>query len=218
MVAKWILVLGLSFTCIDALSQLTKETQSHVHWRLFPFVKGTNNPGILRPHTCGVYNTADDREAGSLTLEIDCKSEAHKFKSGFIEDKSAIKIVRNDDTYSYLTRDLYGYRDCDGNEYHFFGGKAYELLNPGEAISIYRIFQWKGKQRIAKFFFRKELSVKIKPLTLQNLKSAFSDEPVFLENLHFLAPNDFHLIKHQYAINRLRMNALDRRHGSSPEL
>ena len=206
MAVKWILLLIFATTLTHAQLQLKGEATSPAHWKGFPFIKDTNNLNLLATNTCGVYSSADDRQSGTLTFAIDCKSEEHKIKSGFVRDKSAIKIVRPKQTRSYLKKDLYGYRDCAGNEYHFYEGKSFQLISPGEAIAIYRIFDWRGKQRVAKHFFRKGSTGTLEPLTLRNLREEFAGEPLFLEKLSILAGNDFELIRYLYAINRVRMN------------
>lgn len=203
MVSKWILFFVLAFACTHAQSQISRETHSRAHWDGFGVLQRSGNFHGMT-HTCGVYSTAHDRQAGTLSLAIDCKSERHKIKSGFIGDKSAIKVVRDDKTHKFLRRDIYGYRDCEGNEYHFHDGKSYQLLNPGESIAIYRVFEWKGKQQVTKHFFRSESMATIKPLTLRNLNNEFSAEPLFLKKLHILAKNDFLLVKYLYAVNRVR--------------
>ncbi|MEX2231581.1 MAG: hypothetical protein WD824_05440 [Cyclobacteriaceae bacterium] len=205
MISKRVFLFLLVFTCTRAQSQ--QDTHSRVNWKGFGFITGTNHIHHSNTKTCGVYSTPDDLESGTLSLAIDCWSEAHKIKTGFIQDQSIIKIVRDEKTYRYLKRNLYGYRDCNGNEYHFFEGKSYQLLNPGQSIGIYRIFEWKGKQRVANLFFTKDPLV-IEPLTLENLRGAFADEPLFLQKLQLLAANNFQLIKNMYAINQARMNAL----------
>jgi hypothetical protein len=203
MVSQWSLLFVLAFAYTGAQSQISRETHSRTHWDGFGVIqRGRNLPGMK--NSCGIYSTSQDRQSGKLSLAIACKSETHKIKSGFIGDKSAIKIVRDDETHQFLKSDIYGYRDCHGNEYHFYDGKSYELLNPGESIAMYRIFEWKGKQQVAKHFFRSESMDAIKPLTLRNLSNEFSEEPLFLEKLHLLAKNDFQLVRYLYAVNRVR--------------
>ena len=214
MAVRWILIFAFATTLTQAQIQLKGDAQSSVNLKGIPFVNSTNNLHLLATNTCGVYSNADDRRSGTLTFAIDCKLEEHKIKPGFVRDKSAIKIVRRKQIHSYLKSDLYGYRDCTGNEYHFFDGRSYQLINPGESIAIYRTFQWKGKQRVAKHFFEKKTTGTIEPLTLRNLREEFSGEPLFLERLAILAENDFQLVRYLYAINRLRMNSGDVESGS----
>lgn len=208
MIAKWILLFVFASTFAHAQVQVRGEAHPRTPWKGFPFVKSVNNLDLLTTSTCGVYSNPDDRQSGTLTLAIDCKSEEHRIKSGFVRDKSAIKVIREEETLSFLKRDIYGYRDCTGKEYHFFEGKSYELVNPGESIAIYRIYEWRGKQRVAKHFFRKESTGTVESLSLKNLEEEFSGEPLFLEKLSILAENDFQLIRYLYAIDRVRINSL----------
>jgi len=204
MTAKHIFILVLMGAASDVFSQLQERMNAHVQWNGLGFIKGTD---YLRgvSSSCGVYNNERDRQEGKLSVAIDCNTEDHKIKPGFVRDKWAIKIIRKEETHNFLRQDIYGYRDCHGKEYHFFEGKRYELVTPGESIAIYRDYQQVGKRRVAKFFFRSDAG-DLKPLTLENFAVEFSDEPLFLEKLHILARNNFELVKYLYVINRIRTN------------
>ena len=204
MCTRWILVFSLAFSTVG-FCQLNDRTNSVVRWNGLGFIKGTQ---YLRAadDRCGIYSTADDRAAGKLSLAINCGVEDHKMKIGFVRENRAIKIERANESHRFLRRDIYGYRDCRGNEYHFYDGRSYELTNPGEPVAIYRVFERQGKRQVARFLFSYESS-ELKPLTLENLHDAFSDEPMFLEKLDRLAENNFQLIKCRSLINRVRQNA-----------
>lgn len=182
------------------ICQSGRENSGNVPWRPFALY---NAEGRIRPLTsdCGIYSTSEDRKIGKLSLAIDCSKESHRLKTGFVRDRSAIRIVRDDKTYDYLKSQLYGYRDCSGSEYHFYDGISYELVNPGEPISIYRTYVWVGKQRLTKYFYADQTSGNIRPLTLRNLETDFKDNDLFLEKLGQLAKNDFELIRFRHAIN-----------------
>lgn len=207
MAARWILLFLLSLTATHVFSQFNRESRSNVSLKGIGFIEGPNN-FMRAAKDCGIYSTERDLQSGVLSLSIDCKAEDHRIKAGFIRDKSAIKIVRYGETSRYLKQDIHGYRDCRGNEYHFFEGKSYQLVNPGESIRIYVVYQPKGKQRVAKYFFSSVSSTMPKALTLENLRVEFSGEHLFLEKLRLVARNDFELVKHRYIINRVRQNTL----------
>jgi hypothetical protein len=206
MKAKWILLGLLAITVTCAKAQINQESNAGVQLKGLGFFTGTRT-AMPSNRSCGIYETPDDRRAGTLSLAIACKSETHKIKPGFVKEKSAIKIIRNEETRSFLKKDISGYRDCKGNEYHFFEGTSYELLNPGESIPIYRVFEWRGKQRIAQHFFSTKESHMVRRLTIENIRDDFSDEPRFLKKLQVLAKNDFQLVKYRHAIHRIRMSA-----------
>ena len=205
--SQWILIFVLSLAVSRAFPQSTGQARPHAYWNGFGVYEGLK-PFSPLGKNCGIYDTHHDRRAGTLSLSIDCRAEEHTIRPAFVQDKSAIKVVRAGETRKYLKQDIYGYRDCKGGEYHFFDGKAYELVNPGESIAIYRLYEWRGKQRIARHFFQGDSHGTIRKLTLENLSDEFADEPVFLEKLSLLARNDFQLIRYMHAINRIRMDAL----------
>ena len=182
------------------ICQSGRENSGNVPWSPLALY---NAEGKIRPLNsgCGIYSTSEDRKIGQLSFSIDCSNESHRLKKGFVGDRSAIRIVRQDKTYDYLKSQLYGYRDCSGSEYHFYDGKSYELVNPGEPIAIYRTYAWAGKQRLTKYFYAHQRSGPIKSLTLRNLESDFKGDALFLEKLGQLAKNDFELIRFRHAIN-----------------
>lgn len=206
MCARWILLFSLAFAVTDGVSQISDRTNAHARWNGLGLFKGTHYISGAGA-SCGIYNTADDRAAGKLSVAINCRAENHKMKFGFLREEPAIRIERENRSHSFLRSDIYGYRDCRGNEYHFFDGRSYELTNPGEPVAIYRVFEQKGKWRIARFLFALE-SGGLRPLTLENFSEEFSDEPLFLEKLHTLAENNFQLVKYRSLINRLRANVV----------
>ena len=204
MKVQWISVLVSALGGFYAEAQPVEPSKTNVLWNSVTAYQGTRyfDPS----NNCGIYRTPGDRQARTLSLAIQCSKEPHKLKPGFIQDRSAIKIEHEGETRRYLRRDLYGYRDCNGVEYHFFEGKPYELVNPGEPVPIYRMYEWVGKQRMTLYFFSGEDVEAIQPLTLDHLRREFSDEALFLERLYLLAENDFQLIRYRHAINRLRMS------------
>jgi hypothetical protein len=201
---KWILLSVMAFSFANALSQ---DAHSRIHWKGLAFLGGAGEFKHSGNY-CGIYRTASDLEAGTLSLAIDCKTEDHRLKPGFVRDQSAIKVVRDGESQNYLKREIHGYRDCRGNEFHFFDGKTYQLINPGETIRLYVVYKPNGKQRVAKYYFSTQSSESPIPLSLQNLRMAFSDEPAFLEKLDLLAKNNTQLIRHRSLINHARSHAL----------
>ncbi len=204
MKARRISVLVLAVCGFCAFAQPVEPSKTSAIWNSITAYQGTRyfDPA----YNCGIYKTPDDRQARTLSLAIQCGKEPHQLKQDFIQDLSAIKIVREGETRRYLKREIYGYRDCSGLEFHVFEGKPYELVNPGEYIPIYRSYEQIGRHRITKYFFSCEKVEAIQPLTLENLTLEFSEERQFLEKLYLLAENDFQLIKYRRAINRLRLN------------
>jgi hypothetical protein len=196
----------LMFSFAVGFSQPAREANAHFNLKGLGFFGGAKEFKHAAGE-CGIFGTWQDRQRGTLTMAIDCQTEDHRIKPGFIRDKASIRVVRRDSTYQYLRADIYGYRDCSGNEYHFFQGQSYQLVNPGQEIPIYRKYEWAAKQRKAKYFFRRDFSAPLAPLTLDNLAAEFSDEPVFLERLRLLADSDHELIKYLQLINQVRMSS-----------
>ncbi len=200
MFLKSFLFLLLMVPAGAGFGQSGQESGGKVSWKPFTLYNGE---GKIRPlqRDCGIYRTSEDRQARTLSVMIDCQNESHSLKTGFIRDQSAIRVVRDTKIFRYLKDDLYGYRDCSGNEYHFFNGKSYELVNPGKAIAIYRTYVWVGKRRLTKYFYTSANTGIVKPLSLSNLEADFKEDTNFLTKLRQLAKNDLELIRFRHAIH-----------------
>src|SRR5690606_37851858 len=77
---------------------------------------------------------------------------------------------------------VYAVRYCSGAVERIFQGKVYPMVNPGEAILIYKItIPAIGKTQPAqtKWYFSKDAAWPIQPLTIGNLVGAFPDNHVF---------------------------------------
>ena len=79
--------------------------------------------------------------------------------------------------------------------------KTFTLLNPGETIPIYKrevFIGGKGFQTEIQYYFSKDSSTEILPLTLLNLKTAFTDNPSFQEWLDIYFHSDSELLRYDH--------------------
>ena len=134
----------------------------------------------------GVYLTSTDFKKDKLTYDIDCSTEKQKIKLHDFLSKSYIDVYYKGEKHTLQKKDVYGYKDCHGNTFRFFGNEEYQLAESGN-INIY--FQQsplavdKGFTTINEYYFSSTLNNEIKSLNIENLKYAFPDNHKFHDAL-----------------------------------
>ena len=165
----------------------------------------------------GIYQTGNDFKNKNLTYAINYKTEKHRIKDGYFLNDKEIKVVHHDTTYMLEKSSTYGFKDSKGKTFRFIGDNSYEILNPDEAILIYKfntsINEAKGAPtRVVLYFFTKDALNPPVELTKVNLKNTFPDNHHFHDALdenfkkdeELTSYDDFH---HMYKINWLYENA-----------
>ncbi len=155
----------------------------------------------------GLYLTAGDFANNNLTHS--CKDTRIKLHEVFKKDLVEVKC--NDSLYAYNKKDVFGYRDSDGKTYRFYDGKIYPIANPNETILIYKVsngMATKGQAQTFSYYFSKNASASIIPLSMTNLQNSFSDNKVFQEilEIHFNDSSDlleYDRTHKMYKLNRL---------------
>jgi len=122
-----------------------------------------------------------------------------------------IEVKYNDSLFTYKKKDVFGYRDKDGQTFRFYNEKNYPILNPAETILIYKLTTGMGLKnqpvQIA-YYFSKDADSAILPLTMKNIEQAFSENKMFQEllEIHFKKDNeltDYDSTHNEYELNRL---------------
>jgi hypothetical protein len=136
-------------------------------------------------NTSGIFLSAADFKADKLALVIDCKTEKHRIKHNDFLNKSFIEVKHNDSTYKYDKAAIFGFKECEGKSYRFVGNEHYPIINPNESILLYKVVT----QPLAKspgktvYYFSKDASSPVQPLTMKNLKAIFPDNHIFHDAL-----------------------------------
>lgn len=125
--------------------------------------------------------------------------------------KSQVEIKYHDSLYRFLKSELFGFCDQEGQFYRFFRGRTYPILNPGEAILIYKLTigsGFKDQPQVDSYFFSRDAASDINALSLLALLKAFEGNRAFQLLLEIYYKNEGDLITydpvhHQYKINRL---------------
>lgn len=155
----------------------------------------------------GLYLSADDFRQGKLSYG----DTANSVRIRELLRSDRIDVCTYDSCFKILKRDVYGYRDKTGDVYRFYNNEKYGVMNPGEAILLYRqqiVIAGKGTRTEDKYFFSKTETTPVIPLSQENLYREFSGNKKFLENLEIHFRNGAELTEYNprykmYEINRL---------------
>jgi len=134
----------------------------------------------------GIYKTAADFSAKKLSLAINCKTETHKIKINDIFSQDHITVVHDGKSYDFKKADIYGYKLCDGQTYRFSGNKDYQVMNPDEALLLYKVEVMQTKAtapKVYNYYFSRDAASPLQNLTKENLKAAFPTNHKFHDGL-----------------------------------
>lgn len=162
---------------------------------------------IAQENRNGIYLTPEDFSNRNLKH---CSANT-RFKLHDFLEKDIVDVKCNDSIYSYTKSDIFGYSDNEGNAYRFFNRKTYLIINPTEKILIYKKYQGpvqKGQKPSYSYYFSKDATGKLIPLSLDNLLIVFSDNKPFqnIIEIHFNNQSDlleYDNLHKQYKLNRL---------------
>ncbi len=124
----------------------------------------------------GIYLSANDYQNKKLSLEINCDSSKHKIKLHDFFSKPYIDVIHEGKKYHYMKDSIFGYRDCDGNDFRFDNKREYQIME-SDSITIYRIQVAQGGKEairlVSEYYFSTKLNAEILSLTMNNLKTAY---------------------------------------------
>ncbi len=155
----------------------------------------------------GLFCTADDFRRNQLCYSgTEVKIRIHE-----VIKKNRVSVTTRDSAFTLLKKQLFGYRDPSGHDYRFFQNESYFILNPGEEILLYKRTKGTGLRDSPltdTYFFSKTTDSEILPLTLYQLRLAFSDNPEIENQIAFYFRSDEELIqfdplKKQFKLNQL---------------
>ncbi len=157
----------------------------------------------------GIFKTAQDFRSSTYLIKASSPND-FKVYPHRIFNSSKIKVKNGDSTHAFLKSDIYGYQD-DMHTYRFYNKEQYTILNPTESILLYSkivLAGPKGNIPTEVYFFSKEESSEILPLTIQNLKSVFQSQGEFYDfiELHFKDDKDllkYDSLRKMYFLNYL---------------
>lgn len=164
------------------------------------------NPAItpdlvyVRQDSSGVYLTPTDFQNQKLAYTINCEARKPKIKFARFSIKNHIIVIHNDNTYTLLKDEIFGYRDCKGNSFRFIDDRSYTILNPSGYILLYMYGVPNHHEEIVDYRFSRGADGAVKELSKENLKKAFPENKDFQQKID------------QIFENRLELTAYDEGH------
>jgi len=145
--------------------------------------------GLSAKSESGIYMSTADFKNNKLTFESGCARGKHSLSihlHDFFWNMPYITITEGGKKNVLKKSDVYGFRDCDNEVYRFYKNTEYRIAEAGN-IYVYtqerNIAQSKGYKVINDYFFSVSASSEILPLTICNLKNAYSGNDKFLDLL-----------------------------------
>ncbi|HXL57108.1 MAG TPA: hypothetical protein VN958_12665, partial [Chitinophagaceae bacterium] len=85
----------------------------------------------------GIYITGEELIEGRASFIVDGDSRVNKFRLNDFFNKPYITVKRNDSSYKFYKKNIYGFKKCNNQVYRFNGKEELLLLNFREEILIY---------------------------------------------------------------------------------
>ncbi|MEY4876504.1 MAG: hypothetical protein RL708_1653 [Bacteroidota bacterium] len=152
----------------------------------------------------GIYLTAKDFQQHKISF-ASSPQKKYKISVGEIFYSPLIKISSGDSTIKLSKNVVYGYRNADNISFRFFNKNEFEILNPMETILLYKLTVAagaRGSATVTKYFFSKDASSPIVPLSIYNLQKVFANDASFQEWIAIYFHSDDELLKYD-AVNKM---------------
>lgn len=159
----------------------------------------------------GIFRTANDFLSHNLEYATPCSDPEHKI---FIDPlfKRYQMMVRYNGEVHYLNKDsIYAVQYCSGAVERLFQRKTYSMVNPKEAILVYKVTTTqitKGHPILISWYFSKDANSPVQQLTIQNLLRAFPDNDVFHDAIMAEFKTDDELNRYDTMHKMMRINRL----------
>jgi len=172
----------------------------------------SNTKIIAQTTSPGIYLTAEDFKNNHLSFT---PQQGKKYQLHLNEwfNKKTLNITIGDSTYQFSKEKLYGYCNRDKQICRYYNNSVYQIINPKETILLYSktpMGGYKNAQTIMHYYFSKDESAEIIPLTKWNLKKVFPNDSVFHEFLDMRFSADQDLIGYDQFAQQTQLNHLFR--------
>jgi len=134
----------------------------------------------------GIYMNVTDYRNNTLTYEAGCQQKFKIHLHDFFGNTSSFTISEEGNKHTLQKKEVYGYRDCNGDIYRFYSNAAYKIVDAGN-IYIYtqerNVTQTKGFKVVNDYFFSTSPDGIIFNLSIDNLVNAYKGNEKFLDRL-----------------------------------
>ena len=138
--------------------------------------------GSAQTDSIGVYKTANDFQNKKLSYSAQCNGRKNKIRTHDSFSRPFITVIRNGKRENMKKYDLYGYRDCKGNDYRFFINSEYTIVNTDKFYLYTQSISESGESSFGGdlYFFSLKPDSRIIPMSKHNLMTAFRDNKKFV--------------------------------------
>jgi hypothetical protein len=160
--------------------------------------------------TSGIYETSSDYQNDQLNFAGSCGSKFHRIELHNELHRPYIDVTQGNQKQRLLKANLFGLHACDGYDYRFDGNLEYRILEAKDA-DIYESLTHASRYQngiIWTFYFSANLSDKILPLTVNDLKQAYSQNHTFVESLESNFPAHEKIEQYDDVHNMFKVNYL----------
>ncbi|TYZ07255.1 hypothetical protein FY528_15680 [Hymenobacter lutimineralis] len=135
----------------------------------------SNSSAQPAPTSAGLYRSAEDFRQNRLTLETPATTASFRVRLHEWPFRPYLTVVHGGRKDTVQKAAVYGYRDADGRTYRLVRNQPFPVLNPTEAVLLYKVEQAPmGKNPgFVRLYFSTTAAAPLQPLTLLHLKRAF---------------------------------------------
>ena len=137
----------------------------------------------------GIYYEESNFKSGITNYQIPCPSKLSPEDLHDFYNKKSIELSSAEAIKKFKKKDIWGYRDCNGFDWKIDNNIHYKIVENGAMViylvdypinSSFQDFQMGVK---ASFYFSKDVSSKILPLSQPILIGEYNDNLAYLESL-----------------------------------
>jgi len=154
--------------------------------------------GKAQEENKGIYLSVNDFKSNRISVPVDCQRRKKAIRVSNFFLRPYVYIYTNEGKQKIPEDQVYAFRDCEDNLYRLWDQQAYRVCDTS-ALRIYRYTHWKTMKvwtsrmlrfrdkRVTDYFFSKNDSSEIIPLTRDQLAAAFegNDQVVSLLGKNF---------------------------------
>ena len=142
-------------------------------------VKGTN---LSSGTQTGVYLNPDDFTHSRLSHAADCAGGNCTIRLHALFNSTTLDLVCNGKKQVFSKDTIYGYRDCQKNDFRLYINSSYQILDTA-GFYLYSINKLVQGDKIARpqtvYYFSVQANDPVQELTLSNLQTAFAGNTKF---------------------------------------
>jgi hypothetical protein len=155
----------------------------------------------------GLYLTQQDFLQHKVSFETDANT---RIRLHAIFGSYQVVVIQNGKKQYFSKDKIFGYR-MDGQDYRYYNHCAYHIVDT-TGFFLYAYYkldqQGKGPKQVEQFYFSPKADGEIKPLTISNLQSAFSNDTRFVYTVKGFFRSDNELMAYDANLKEFKLKYL----------